>query len=314
MAEMGPREYASKYWEMKVPILNDDNELVRWEDVNFNKYRLHMGWLTDPVVFPPGHSEFLSALQTYATRLFKQNKPLLLRVKNVWGEPHYISISTIEELKKRWYKATAAFSGKGSPEDVQLTLQLAARCGLAPDGLQAYCDKKVDTYARLGLDCNGFVGNYLHYRSDARKWSWDAPKPAPGPDTGINDLITHFGAKPVTNVEEMRNSRIFLIGLVDPATNLIINQFSSTGGVGHIIITEAINWGTKAVYPPVPQRYLNGRYMHYSTVESTPTVGLSPSIYGILNINNNSVATVWRNYSQLPANLNLLNVKICALK
>jgi hypothetical protein len=313
MAEMGPREYASRYWDMEVPIINDDNELLKWQPIKFNKYRLY-GWPND--VAPPGHSEFLSAVQTYATKLFKQGKALLLRVKNIWGEPHYISISTIEELRKSWWKATAAFSGKGSPEDVQLTLQLAVRCGVVAkaEELQAYCDKKVDAYySRLGLDCNGFVGNYLQYRSDSKKWNWEAPKAQYGPDTGIKDLIGHFAGAAITDTEAMRSSRIFLLGLVDPATNQIINQYSTTGGVGHIVITEPINWGSKAVYPPVPPQYLNGRYIHYSTVESTPGAGLSASIYGILNINGSSVATVWRNISALPPVLNIMNVKICPL-
>lgn len=306
MAEMGPREYASKYWEMDVPIIDDDNNFVKYEKVEFNKYRLHMGWSANPVVYPPGLMDFLSAIDTYAAKLFKQEKPIQLQVKNVWGDKHYISISTMAMFKKLHPRPAAAFSGKGSPEDVQLTLQLAARCGIATKGLQQYCNEKVDTYARLGLDCNGFVGNYLQYRSDATKWSPDGPK-NPIASTGIKAIVESFGTKPVTKVDEMINSRVFVLGLVDD-TGTVINQFSSSGGVGHIVITEAINWGTKAVYPPVPKQYLNGRYLHYSTIESTPGVGLSAGIYGILNITKYGVATVWR------GNVNKqMNVKIYPL-
>ena len=51
------------------------------------------------------------------------------------------------------------FVGKGTPGDIAGTLRLALRYGLVkPDtaSLQAYCD----TY--IGLDCSGFVGNYLN--------------------------------------------------------------------------------------------------------------------------------------------------------
>ena len=51
------------------------------------------------------------------------------------------------------------FVGKGTPGDIAGTLRLALRYGLVkPDtaSLQKYCD----TY--LGLDCSGFVGNYLN--------------------------------------------------------------------------------------------------------------------------------------------------------
>jgi hypothetical protein len=306
MAEMGPREYANKYWDMDVAIINDDNDFVRWDKVAFNKYRLHMGWLQNPVVYPPGLMDFLNAIDTYAAKLFKQDKRLDLRVKNVWGETNIYSIATMESFKKLHPRATAAFSGKGSPEDVQLTLQLAARCNVAPEGLQQYCDKKVDTYARLGLDCNGFVGNYLQYRSDKTKWDWGGPKKQNLASTGVKDIVDSLGTKPITKVDDMINSRIFVLGLVDTNTRTVINQFSSSGGVAHIVITEAINWGSKAVYPPVPKQYLNGRYIHYSTIESTPAVGLSASIYGVLELAGDGVATVWRGRSELG----VMNVKI----
>lgn len=47
------------------------------------------------------------------------------------------------------------FSGKGSPAQIRTTLWLATRLSRAtPDTIRDYCDKFV------GLDCNGFVGNY----------------------------------------------------------------------------------------------------------------------------------------------------------
>src|SRR5262249_23620245 len=60
--------------------------------------------------------------------------------------------------------ARSAFMGKGSPEACRIVLQLARRWGLAPN-LQAYAD------SYLGLDCNGFVGNYLWHVVQKNPWT-----------------------------------------------------------------------------------------------------------------------------------------------
>jgi hypothetical protein len=50
-----------------------------------------------------------------------------------------------------------SFVGKGSPDDIALTLRLAVRYGLThPAALRSYCDRY------LGLDCSGFVANYAN--------------------------------------------------------------------------------------------------------------------------------------------------------
>lgn len=59
--------------------------------------------------------------------------------------------------KQRIYNA---YTGKGGPEDIQLTLRLAIRFGLvAADttSLKAYCDKYI------GIDCSAFVCNYANW-------------------------------------------------------------------------------------------------------------------------------------------------------
>src|SRR5687768_8688892 len=133
MATIGPMEYARHYWGLEVPIMNEDNEIVRYEKVKFGKYRLYQGW--DPkkgAQPPPGLREFQSALYSYATRLFQQGKRLELIVKNVWGETTYITLTSTTETTYRrvLWRSSLPFSGKGSPEDVQLTLQLVARSGV----------------------------------------------------------------------------------------------------------------------------------------------------------------------------------------
>jgi hypothetical protein len=187
-------------------------------------------------------------------------------------------------------------------------LQLAARCGLATKGLQQYCDEKVDKYARLGLDCNGFVGNYLCFRDSVNKWNpFDIKPPAPKihGETGIRVMVNRLAPQPVMNVDDMLNPRIHVFGMVDNS-GTVIDQYAANGGVGHVMITEAVNSaGKREAFPPVPKEYLSGRYLWYMGVEATPGVGLSRIAYIILNIAGNGVATVWRGTVN-----KLINVKI----
>jgi hypothetical protein len=289
-------EYARKYWDMEFPIINDDNEIVRYEKVKFGKYRLYQGW--NPAKGggpPPGQTEFYSAVNSYAYGFFKQNKRLELRVKNIWGSDVYLQFKTAAEMRPLFARAVQAFSGKGSPEDVQLTLQLAARCRIAPNGMQQYCDELVDPkYPRLGLDCNGFVGNYLRYRNSATQWNFFDPvssKTIINGDMGINSIVTKVSPEPIKNVNDMLAPRMYVLGMVDKAGKVIDGGF---GAIGHIMITQAYNWGLQDALPPIPKQYLGKRYLCYSGVEATPAVGLSDFKYTILNIAANGVATVWR--------------------
>lgn len=71
---------------------------------------------------------------------------------------------SIPEILKRWrVRMMAVHSGKGSPLEIQVCLHLVAIYGLydtkkwgtdTAAGVKDYCDKYI------GLDCNGFVGNF----------------------------------------------------------------------------------------------------------------------------------------------------------
>lgn len=69
MSTITPMEYARKYWDLSVPIINDDNQIVSYEKVKFGKYRLYQGWNPKKEGGggpPPGQQEFYSAVNTYA--------------------------------------------------------------------------------------------------------------------------------------------------------------------------------------------------------------------------------------------------------
>lgn len=75
-----------------------------------------------------------------------------------------LSQLTVPEILRQWrVRMMAVFSGKGSPEEIQVALHLVAIYGLYDKkkfsgdpvaGIRDYCDKYI------GLDCNGFVGNF----------------------------------------------------------------------------------------------------------------------------------------------------------
>ena len=299
MSTMTPTEYARKYWNLSVPIINDDNQIVNYEPVRFGKYRLYTGW--NPKKDggggpPPGQSDLYSAINTYAHGFFNKKKPLELRVRNVWGAETFLTYRSWKEFQPAVTRAMQAFSGKGSPEDVQLTLQLARRVGIvAQGGLQQYCDERVDpNYPRLGLDCNGFVGNYLRYRNSSTIW-WDVDPVSSSQiingDMGITSIVTKLSPQPVKNVDDMVTPKMHVLAMVDKSGVVIDGGF---GPVGHIMITEATHWGYHDALSPMPKEYLGKRYLTYSGVEATPAVGLSDFKYTILKMNDNGVATVWR--------------------
>lgn len=82
---------------------------------------------------------------------------------------------TIEGFPIRTINIRRAFMGKGSPQDLKDALWLAHRYGFIRNperrragalSLTEYCRKYT------GLDCNGFVGNYLaqHHNTDIEKY------------------------------------------------------------------------------------------------------------------------------------------------
>ncbi|HEX6279707.1 MAG TPA: hypothetical protein VFZ49_06775 [Pyrinomonadaceae bacterium] len=304
MAIMGPMEYARKYWNLEFPILNDNNEIVGFDRVRFAKYRLHNGAGKDAKE-PPGLSDFRSAVVNYAYGFFKQGRSLEMKVKNVWGDVYHMGAKTSKEFQPFLVRAVQAFYGKGSPEDVQLTLQLAVRCGVITNGVQQYCDHQVDKYARLGLDCNGFVGNYLRYRNSVTKWNYydKNSRNSINGETMIRDMCTSLGTKMIGNTDEMSVPQVHVLGRVD-SNGTVINQYSSDG-IAHVMITQAQHWGRQDALPPIPKEYVGRQYLRYSGVESTPDVGLSDFQYTILNVAKNGVATVWRDkvFSSIKAKI-----------
>jgi len=123
-----------------------------------------------------------------------------------------------------------AFEGKGSPEDCQVGAQLAVlRKRTTKANLQRYCDDHV------GLDCNGFVGNYLWYRRDHKAWPDMMPVENQGPNALINDLV-FTGTTPVAGLGSLQSAALNIFALLDGHNRVVAKD--SSAAHAHIVISE----------------------------------------------------------------------------
>lgn len=174
--------------------------------------------------------------------------------------------------------ARYVFSGKGSPEACQIVLQLAGQWGLAADGLQKYADQA------LGLDCNGFVGNYLWHEKRGNPWNdLGVGNRDLGPDAFIDELCRGKG---LTKWDEIRASQMYVLGMLDSSGQVVRGGPAAKEGdpaprSGHLVITEpgrlrpAMTVMGKAVPPAI--RVVESTHSH--------TPGLWESWYSFVAVN-----------------------------
>ena len=136
------------------------------------------------------------------------------------------------------------FYGKGSPEEVQVVLQLAVRFGvLTPEQLQSYCNN-----GNIGLDCNGFVGNYIHHIKRGFEW-WDTS--SKGGEINASSYIQSFASSralgAVSALDDMARDRAAIYVLMMCTENGVLRDHQkvvdpTTGKVtakyGHIMISQ----------------------------------------------------------------------------
>ena len=209
-----------------------------------------------------------------------KSAPITVWVKrSIDNEVESRTYRTREEVGKNF---TDPFYGKGSPEEVQVVLQLAVRFGaLLPEQLQAYCDN-----GNIGLDCNGFVGNYIHHIRAGHEW-WDTTSKVD--EINASSYIRSFESSKefssVGSLDDMvRNgSKIYVLMMctedgtlrdhekvVDPVTG------KETTRYGHIMISEP------NTLRELPNPYAKNATMYsLSVLESGGGIGLSKSTYWI---------------------------------
>lgn len=286
-----PVQYAARYWELEVPFSDGSVK------VSIDKY--HLG------APDPAQGKLWSKLKAHFHEHRKHNTGYALPL-TVNSETH--EFRSTDELLRR---VVSPFYGKGSPEDCQITLQLAVLLGeTTKANLQRYSDKY------LGLDCNGFIGNYLwHEWGQPVPWHMDPGRHDPGPSALIDSLLK-FG-QIVKTVDEIKPERIHILAEVNNAYKVIPG---GSAGVGHIMITEPKSFMKSFTFnsfggldPKLGQQGIYQSPAHW-TVESTGHMGLVDSWYVFQQVNgqhNKPVPGVFRVFRGSKGQF--MNVRISAL-
>jgi len=179
-----------------------------------------------------------------------------------------------------------AFEGKGSPEDCQVGAQLAVLRGRTTKAnLQNYCN------ANMGLDCNGFVGNYLWYVAGAGSWPDKMPGENQGSNAEIDDILLNE-TTPLSDVDLITPGKTYVFGLLDASNKHIVARDGAEHA--HIVISEPNKFSKNSFVFNSFASFTTGNldsqgssvYGHTGLfcVESTSKKGLIDSWYAIVPV------------------------------
>lgn len=205
---MTPLEYAKRYWEMDVPLADGP---VR---VCVNRYL--SGCHSSPL---------LAKAQTLVDQV---GESLTVRVRTIFG---HLDERTYDKTSRKVLSGVLKdpFNGKGSPEEVQALLQVAVQCGfLKPTQLSTFCSS-----GKIGLDCCGFVANYIWHAVMRRPWDVDMGKKDLAASNYIPAMMQAGRAiKTEADFTSLR-SQSLVLATADSTGKVIPN-----GPGAHVMITE----------------------------------------------------------------------------
>jgi hypothetical protein len=285
---MTPLEYANRYLKLYVPLEKS------FAKVTVSQYRSGTAG--------PDKDQLLGKVWA----LFSKGKSVEVRVASKDCVEHK-TFNNRHELDGLFARP---FYGKGCPEDFQVVLQLAALTKhVSADRLQQYCDEN------MGLDCNGFVGNYLWHEASGNRWDLGAGKTGHGPSTLINELV-----KPpfIQTMDQIRPGKLYVLGLVNHAGNVIpgggVKGDDGKAHAGHIIINDPGSFRFDAQPIPGIDVCYEGEsskapkaVKSFRVVESTGRTGLVESRYGLIKVEK-GIFTVYRGCKK-----SLMRVRIAAV-
>jgi len=208
---LSPAEYKKKYLNLEVAF---DDGPVTIQVRQYIEFKAARPWTLEADRLVDSAAGNLRDRQ-------KKDPSFKLTLK-VNGKP--VSFTKADVLSRSMHYA---FEGKGSPEDCQVAAQMAVlQKRIKKAELQSYCDKN------MGLDCNGFVGNYLWYEfgvSGSKTW--------PGENPVVNytiDEILHL-TKPLSRLDTLVRGNLHVFGLLDGRNRIVPRDGAAHA---HIGITE----------------------------------------------------------------------------
>ncbi|MCI4678265.1 hypothetical protein K9U39_07750 [Rhodoblastus acidophilus] len=225
-----PGEFAQKYLKMRVYIYppeegGPDNSALApsgWQDVSFANYRL-------------SNSAYRETIwNDIAPRLKDKTDVKLISIA---GAPIEDSLTPAE----LWNAFRYPWVGKGSPEQAQIAIQLVYRFHKAHTALNAFLAADF-----VGLDCNGFAGNYYQRAMQAQGADWKTQNNLkdPGPTTDIEGLFKLGGrAAEIKKLDDIDSSKIYVLAECDPKTGVIADPIPGQDNTwGHVMLTEPGVW------------------------------------------------------------------------
>ncbi|MFN2532840.1 MAG: hypothetical protein ABR555_16235 [Pyrinomonadaceae bacterium] len=258
--------YKDLYLNLRVPVVDETGKRIGTEPVRIDQYLL--------AERRPNLEKTLDHLMGPLRNHFKKPGSTL----TVFVGTGQVSEKLFRSWGDAWYFAKKPLWGKGSPEEAQIALQLALRFKVVntTSELQQYCDDNV------GLDCNGFVGNYLEHGYRGKPWDSDKVGADFVANQGVRDLMGKLGPE-VKSINDLEITETYVMGIVDPQTKQVINK-GTFPNIAHTVVTTPLMFvGMFDGKPSVTMQ----------VVESTGFVGLTESTYFLLS-GANHVFSIWR--------------------
>ncbi len=220
--KMTPLEFANKYYDLMVYFYppevggNGKAGYVRpddWQSLRADNYRL-------------GFSSWQNTFWSHDIQShFK--RPVEVTVMPLSGMPEFLELNMEQAL----CHYNPPFSGKGTPEQVQIAIQLVYRfrkVTMPPDHFVS-----LDF---VGLDCNGFVGNYYRRVVMGQDWKDLDVNKDPGPTTLMDDLLAL--GKEVLDPKDLRDDGTYILVWCNEQ-GAIYNPIKGVpNSYGHVMITE----------------------------------------------------------------------------
>jgi hypothetical protein len=232
MTSMTPLAFAKKYLELEAymyPLETGDGaddagpgnvSEEGWRPLKVARYRL--GPSTDGAT--AWRIQFWQDIAPHLTG------PTTFKIKTISDETQEVTLAP-EQLH---FHFGFPFSGKGSPEQAQLAIQLVYRYHKATFTPEQFVDKEF-----IGLDCNGFVGNYIQRVVQDIPWLDANPDQDPGPTLKIGPMLELQGKdNQIQNLEDLQADETYLFGFCAPDGSIKDPVKGQAGSSGHVMITE----------------------------------------------------------------------------
>jgi hypothetical protein len=225
-AKMTPGEFAKLYLELDLFLYDPEYAPggtkagyippKKWTKVKANRYRLHT-------------SEYYYKFW-YDDIQYHFSKPVEVTVMSIQGIPE----TTELKAKDAQMHFKAPFEGKGSPEQVQIAMQLVYRFHKASTSIHQFATER----HFVGLDCNGFVGNYYQRIVKNQDWKTAEWWKGRGPESYMSDMIT-WGQQMKT-AEELKPDDTYILVWCDKEGTIFDPDPTSDDPTkaGHVMITQ----------------------------------------------------------------------------